>query len=138
MEHLPAHAHHARVTAYSTVQQQSLDSLESPVTGKYPLLAETCQRLLHKPDSTHPCHACWLCVLMYNLTTQSQSVSARREHGNQLAQLLQNRSTDAALDMLSAEPSLAWAQDDDSGGYPLHIAVWHVRNFQSAFMVLCR
>ena len=28
--------------------------------------------------------------------------------------------------MLSAEPSLAWVRDDKSGGYPLHIAVWHV------------
>lgn len=44
----------------------------------------------------------------------------------QLAQLLQGRDTDAALNLLSAEPSLAWIRDDDSGGYPLHIAVWHV------------
>lgn len=28
--------------------------------------------------------------------------------------------------MLSAEPSLSWVRDDESGGYPLHIAVWHV------------
>lgn len=45
----------------------------------------------------------------------------------QLAQLLQNKDTDAASKMLSAEPSLAWIRDDESGGYPLHIAVWHVR-----------
>lgn len=45
----------------------------------------------------------------------------------QLAQLLHNKRTDAALQMLSAEPLLAWIRDDESGGYPLHIAVWHVR-----------
>ena len=45
----------------------------------------------------------------------------------QLAHLLQSRETDAAVSMLSTEPSLAWIRDDDSGGYPLHIAVWHVR-----------
>ena len=45
----------------------------------------------------------------------------------QLAQLLQNKDTEAASKMLSAESSLAWIRDDESGGYPLHIAVWHVR-----------
>ena len=45
----------------------------------------------------------------------------------QLAQLLQSKDTDVALKILSAEPSLAWIRDDESGGYPLHIAVWHVR-----------
>ena len=45
----------------------------------------------------------------------------------QLAQLLQSKATDAAAKTLSAEPSLAWVRDDESGGYPLHIAVWHVR-----------
>lgn len=45
----------------------------------------------------------------------------------QLAQLLQSKDTDAASKMLTAEPSLAWIRDDESGGYPLHIAVWHVR-----------
>lgn len=44
----------------------------------------------------------------------------------QLAQLLQNRDTDAALHLLAVDPSLAWVRDDESGGYPLHIAVWHV------------
>ena len=49
-----------------------------------------------------------------------------RERGMQLAQLLQSRDTDAALGLLAADPLLAWVRDDESGGYPLHIAVWHV------------
>lgn len=60
-----------------------------------------------------------------------------REHGLQLAQLLQSKHTDAALEMLSAEPSLAWIRDDESGGYPLHIAVWHVRRTTLLMECLC-
>ena len=55
------------------------------------------------------------------------SVSVCRERGMQLARLLQSKDTNAALKMLLAEPVLAWIRDDESGGYPLHIAVWHVR-----------
>ena len=47
----------------------------------------------------------------------------------QLAQLLHSKDIDTASEMLSAKPSLAWIRDDESGGYPLHIAVWHVRTF---------
>ena len=43
-----------------------------------------------------------------------------------MAGLLQSHETDEAVQMLKAEPELAWVRDDDSGGYPLHIAVWHV------------
>lgn len=49
----------------------------------------------------------------------------RREKGQHLSQLLQNRRADAALELLSAQPALVWVRDEDSGGYPLHIAVWH-------------
>lgn len=44
----------------------------------------------------------------------------------QLAQFLQSKDTEAALGLLTAEPALAWVRDDQSGGYPLHLAVWHV------------
>ncbi|KAL3141315.1 hypothetical protein ABBQ32_004903 [Trebouxia sp. C0010 RCD-2024] len=59
------------------------------------------------------------------IPSKIQQMIKKRELGMQLAQLLQGRDTDAALNLLSAEPSLAWIRDDDSGGYPLHIAVWH-------------
>lgn len=36
-----------------------------------------------------------------------------RERGMQLAQLLQSKHTDTALEMLSAEPLLAWVRDDE-------------------------
>ena len=49
-----------------------------------------------------------------------------REKGQHLGQLLQNRRADAALELLSAQPALVWVRDDESGGYPLHLAVWHV------------
>lgn len=49
-----------------------------------------------------------------------------REKGQHLGQLLQDRRADAALELLSAQPALVWVRDDKSGGYPLHIAVWHV------------
>ncbi|KAA6424465.1 MAG: hypothetical protein FRX49_05677 [Trebouxia sp. A1-2] len=47
------------------------------------------------------------------------------EKGQHLGQLLQDRRDDAALELLSAQPALVWVRDDKSGGYPLHIAVWH-------------
>ena len=60
-----------------------------------------------------------------------------REQGKRLAELLQSRNVDAALDMLTSNPSLAWVRDDDSGGFPLHIAVWHVRYTTSVRSRVC-
>ncbi|DBA69796.1 TPA: hypothetical protein ACH3X2_012518 [Trebouxia sp. C0005] len=54
-----------------------------------------------------------------------QQLIDRREKGQHLGQLLQDRRADAALELLSAQPALVWVRDDKSGGYPLHIAVWH-------------
>ena len=51
---------------------------------------------------------------------------ARRNQAKQLVECLQNKDAAGAQKLLSSDKSLAWTRDDDSGGYPLHIAVYHV------------
>ncbi len=39
---------------------------------------------------------------------------------------LQARDWQAGLELLQGNPQLAWVRDDVSGGYPLHMAAYHV------------
>lgn len=51
-----------------------------------------------------------------------------REEARELMRKLQARDSKGGLELLQATPSLAWVRDDVSGGYPLHIAAYHVRS----------
>lgn len=63
-------------------------------------------------------------VTVANYTTFAEV--ACRNQAKQLAQCLQNKNAAGAQKLLSSDKSLIWSRDDDSGGYPLHIAVYHV------------
>ena len=41
-------------------------------------------------------------------------------------ELMQGGSGRQAAALLKEEPALAWIRDDETGGYPVHIACWKV------------
>lgn len=43
-----------------------------------------------------------------------------------LIDLLQEGEEGAALALLEEDKTLAWIRDDETGGYPIHIACWKV------------
>ena len=43
-----------------------------------------------------------------------------------LVQRIQKGDSEGAITLLEREGSLAWVRDDDTGGYPLHVAAWKV------------
>lgn len=49
-----------------------------------------------------------------------------RERGAKVSQLLRQGEPAEALQMLFDNPKLAWQKDEFSGGYPIHVAAWHV------------
>ena len=60
------------------------------------------------------------------ITMATCSELACRHQAKQLTESLQHKDAAGAQELLSSDKSLIWTRDDDSGGYPLHIAVYHV------------